>query len=263
MLPGPHCLGIADPGLLAAAHSAHDVRDQAVLAPVPAANDIAGSGAGHQGLVALPECLGLEVGAAVSTDYQLRAGLGGAVGINPAQGILLSAGLLRMLITLVAADTEHCPYRVHTAAGLQDMGGAQDIAAQGLQGKAIAVANQGLGSQMQDQLWLEPTQDLEHTFKIADIRYPGIYIWGTQGVVRRLCPRLQTQAADPGPQPAQPEAEPGALESGVPGNQNPPAGIGIAKHHQTFHSARPCCHIRFKASTSRRVSMQYQKPSCL
>ena len=70
------------------------------------------------------------------------------------------------------------------------------------------------------------------------------------------------EAGDAGPQPVEPEAEPGALEARVAGDEDASVAPEIASSgHHVFHGARPACQSSSSWRLSRSVSIGCQNPS--
>ncbi len=67
------------------------------------------------------------------------------------------------------------------------------------------------------------------------------------------------------PQAGEPERQPGALEPGIAGDEDPFARIGraqtLGRNHHIFHGAVPLSHIPLSCLNSRIVSIGSQKPS--
>ncbi len=62
---------------------------------------------------------------------------------------------------------------------------------------------------------------------------------------------------------AQPEAQPGALKSGMTGDQDAPPTPGICGRHHSFQGAQLSRQSCSRRRMSRSVSMGCQKPACL
>src|SRR6185437_12560869 len=79
----------------------------------------------------------------------------------------------------------------------------------------------------------------------------------------RLCRWIERVSEDLRALPAQPEAQPRALESGMTGDQNASAAPGICGCHHSFQGAPLSRQSSSRSRMSRNVSMGCQKPACL
>src|SRR6185437_3904097 len=107
MLPGPGCVGIADTKRLAGSECSNDVDDEAIGGPISPADHIAGAGSGDGDFV-LRVFLGRKKRVSIGAGDQFRTGLAVAVGIVPAEGIVLAIGPdpLLILITFIGGDDD-------------------------------------------------------------------------------------------------------------------------------------------------------------
>src|SRR6187402_3049608 len=86
MLPGADAVGTADPNVFLREKAADEVGNEAIVGPVAAADDVS-SAACRDAAAMLGEFAGMKEALAVGGSDDLRAGLGGAVGIVTAKRI--------------------------------------------------------------------------------------------------------------------------------------------------------------------------------
>src|SRR6185437_14498957 len=122
MLPRPHRLGPPHFERLAGLPCAHGVRDQPILRPVAAADDVAGARAGHR------HTLYGEVRVAIAADDDLARGFAGAVRIVAAERIVFGIGapLATLAVDLIGGDHHRDAHAVDAAQGVEHIGGAHD-----------------------------------------------------------------------------------------------------------------------------------------
>ncbi len=113
MLPGTGGPRIADSEDLAAIGRANDVRDQPVLGPVAAADDVARPDARHPDVT--------REGLAPGVRHQLNAGLGGAIGVGAAElvGFAIAPIPFAVLVHLVGRRGNDRTHVRRRAAGLE------------------------------------------------------------------------------------------------------------------------------------------------
>ena len=76
--------------------------------------------------------------------------------------------------------------------------------------------------------------------------------------------RREPVPGDIGAGAGEPRRQPGALEPGVAGDEDAPAGVpgGVGRHRCGSHGGSPLCHSSSSCRFSRRVSIGWKKPSC-
>ena len=134
---------------------------------------------------------------------------------------------------------------------------------EGLFRRAVAASNQGLCSQMKDDLWLVLLKHRVHGGGVAQVHPMVGHIAKLQrSPVRRLPFRVKRQPRHLCAEGAQPQHQPRTFEARVPSDEHAPPSVQIAKggHAQTFQGARPLCQSSSNLFLSRKVSMGRQKP---
>ena len=261
VLPGAGSVGRTYLGRFAACRGANDVRNQPIIRPVAAADDIAGARSGDQGCV-----LRRKKGLAVAGYDELGRGFRGAVGVVSAKRIVLAVAP-RPFMVLVDLVGRHHDDGLHVrslAAGIEQVCGADDIGGPGFQRRTIGATHQRLCRQMEHDLGPGLGYRCGKLLCIADIEAnvahgqlqqipvvgPGLRV---QRNACKLCAKLM-----------QPQGKPTAFEAGMAGHQHASSGVSAAEslHVQTFQGARPAAQRSSRWFLSRSVSMGCQKPRC-
>ena len=229
MLPRTGGVRAADFHRPALAPRSGAVRDDAVRRPV-AADDVPGARGGAIGRVHGVGKKGLEIG----MRDDLRAALGGAVGIIAAQmiGFPIAPHPLVIAVGLVAGDAHHRLHGRHGPHGLKHVEGAQSVDLDGGSRIFVGGANERLRRQMEHDLRLEIAHGLGERLAVphvapivADARPKADHV-----EMRRRGRHGVRKAGDFRAHVQQPRRQPRALESGVPGDEHPAACIDMTKH---------------------------------
>ncbi len=217
MLPGPDRLGKSQRNGFPGCKRANAVGDQPILRPIAAADDIACARGGDR------RSVGKEA-VAKTHRHQLRTGLAVAVGIMAAETIGFDErpAFIMVFVHFVARHDEHAFQLLESPAGLQQDGGAEHVGRVRRERVAIRLAHQRLGGHVNHDLRIRADQCIANFIFVAnigDVRMRAalhdakhIGLSGRrQGVTRHLCA-----------QGLQPEVQPCALETGVPGQKHAP-----------------------------------------
>ena len=229
---------------------AHRVRNQAVLAPVAAADDVAGARGGHG------DALRLQESAPIARRDQLGRGLARAVGIVAAQRVALAVGIrpLAVEIDLVGGHHDRDAAVGHSAQRVEQVRGSHRVGREGRERVAVAGADQRLRSQMEDELGPRLAHrggDRRGVAQIDDLaRDRRVEI--DEPVERRLVGR-QCNPGDLGAEATQPEREPRSLEAGVAGEDDALAAPERAVGRHAGHRSRRGRIVRAALTTASRA----------
>ncbi|SSC24188.1 Hypothetical protein KLENKIAIHU_2795, partial [Klenkia terrae] len=230
VLPGPHRVRAAQHQLAAAGPGPGQVGHQAVLGPVPAADDVARPAGGQPHHRTARRGLGLrvEVGTPVGLDHQLLGGLARAVRVVPPERVGLPerpAGLV-VQVALVAGDHHDGARPVGGPHRVEHRRRAVDVDRERLRRAAVPLAHHRAGSQVQHDVGPGagdhgvdgvPVADVADHVVVQDVGDPGDL------EQRRVGLRRQCVPGGPRAQRGQPQRQPRALEAGVPGHEHVPA----------------------------------------
>ena len=116
-----------------------------------------------------------QVGPPVGRGHDLRTGLAGAVGLEPAQGRVLVARLGGIPVALVAGDHDHATHGRRVPHHLQKVGRAHDVGREGGQGVPDAFQEQGLAGKVEDDLRCCRLGDPVDQLAVADVHLVGLH----------------------------------------------------------------------------------------
>ena len=201
--------------------------------------------------------------------HQLGAGLGVGVGVVAVQLLVLPVAPdpLPVPVDLVGGNIQKGLYTVGCADALQNVHRAHDIGFIGIHRVPVAVPDDGLGSQMQDNLRLSLVKGGLQGGIVPDVPDDGMDIPGNPGDFKqgRLRGGIQGKAGNLRAGQRQHPAQPRALEAGVSRDEHPfsPVKGKVKIFHRAysshcFHGARPDSHSCSSCCFSRRVSMHCQ-----
>ena len=159
--------------------------------------------------------------------------------------LAISPQPLAILIAFVAGHDDDAAHRRGRLRGGENMDGPHDVGRIGRYGLPIRQANQRLGGQMKHELRLDPLHCASDRVEIADIGIARIdhRFERSRGEQILLAGRRQRQAEHVRAQSMQPQRQPGALETGMPEDENPLAGPETRlRRYQVFHGAVPVLH---------------------
>ena len=216
------------------------VGHDAVLCPVTTTDHITGSDTGDGDMVLLTIVDGIEETATPRTDGNLCSTLTAGVRIIATHGFVftIAPDLFTVLIALVGGNHHHDPDTVGDTSGLHDVDAAHDIRGVGLDRAFVTESDEGLGSEVEYDLRLVLRKDCLHLLTVADIgpevgldlltdarKHVVVFVGiGIESYADDLCPHLM-----------EPDAEPGALETGMAGDEDPSASedaIETIFHHR-------------------------------
>lgn len=266
MLIRPGGVGIPHRDPLPGLSRTHTVRDDPVVGEVSAADDIPRPGGGD-GHLCIPE-----EAAEVTVGHQLRAGFGVGVGVIAVQGLVLPVAPdpFSVLIDFVGGDIHHRPHRYLCEPDtLQDVHRAHHIGLVGVDRVLVAVPDNGLGCQMENNLRSGGVEGSLQLVPVPDIAGDGGHLSLQSRKLKkvRLSRGRQSVASDDGAGAHQHPAEPAALETSVTSDEDPFAAVKLQyilhQSAHTFQGACPAAHSFSRVSFSRTVSMHCQKPLCL
>ena len=145
---------------------------------------------------------------------------------------------------------------------LEHMGRTHHVGGEGIDGRVVGVANQGLRREVQHYVGIRggerPLNGRAVPDVASDVRgeHPchatELEIRGPRGGIQREPVHLRAATVKPERKPAPHEPRVTRQPDPLPGE----------RAHHFFHGARPEVHCRSRASQSRGVSMHCQKPSC-
>ena len=226
-LPGAGGPGAADLHGLTGGPGAGAVGHDAVGGPVTAADDVAGSHGGA-GRAVLEKALEIGMG------DDLGAALGSGVGVVAAQmvGLAVAPDPLVVAVALVRGDEDRGFHAGALAHGLQHVEGAQHVGFEGQGRVFVRFAHQGLGGQMEDHIGAEFLHGADHGITVADVAAHVLHVlFQMHGLeMGRAGGHAVGKAADGGAHLAQPRGQPGALETGMAGDEHTAAFITVGKH---------------------------------
>ena len=169
VLPGPHRIGIAQGHRLSRFEPADTVRNETVLRPIAAADDITRARSGERRAI-------LKKTLAKTRRHQFSAGLAAAVGIVTPQSVvfrksaaLASAALGQVLVHLVAGDDHDAFEMAQSTACLQQRRGTHHIGRISAKRIAIGFSDQRLRRHVNHDLRIRPRHRLCDALRIADV----------------------------------------------------------------------------------------------
>ena len=133
---------------------------------------------------------------------------------------------LAVLVAFVGGDDDDGAHRRAEPSGLQHIGGPTDVDIESFLGLTIRAPHQRLRRQVKDNLGLERLHDVAHVLKVAHVAH---LVAQTRGQTRQFEKtwfgwRWQGEAGDIGAELREPQCQPAAFETRVPGDENAPAG---------------------------------------
>ena len=153
----------------------------------------------------------------------------------PAHGILFTVAVepLAVFITLVGGDHHDGAGMPAAADGFQEVDGPEDVGGEGFHGDLIREPDERLGREVENELRLLLRDDAGQSGKVCQIAsVVGGQARGDAELIVEHFVRLRVQgiAGEPGSGLEEPQRQPGALESGVPREQNGLACVGGVEH---------------------------------
>ena len=235
MLPRPDGTGIADTNGLISAQSADTIGDEAVSAPVAAADDVACSGGGcADGRNLRKERF------QISAENELCTPFGRTVGVMAAHRIVfpVSPYPFVVLIAFVAGDIDQDFDAGGFSDDLKHIDRTADVCIKGQFRLFVGEADKRLRGQMKNKFRLIFFKSLRQQVEIADIsidirdfipEFRGREIVGFAGRIKGIADNIR-------PQFLQPDRQPGSFETCVTGDQNLFIFINIVKNHKSLSS---------------------------
>jgi hypothetical protein len=237
VLPGPERIGHAQRRRLAGGEGGEQIGQQAMRAPVAAADDVAGAGRGKARGVRRGK-----VGLAPGTDRDFGAALAGTVGIMPPHGRVFGerGPVRRRRIAFVAGDDDGGLHRGAVAHGVEQVQRAVQVGGVGVARRAVALGHGGLRRQVEYHAGLALIQGGRQRGEVADVALSRIQVFGNLRKIEKigLRRRLERIRRDPGADSLQPEGKPGALEAGMAGQEDAAPAPESGVEHQRHPSLR-------------------------
>ena len=225
-------------GRCTAEHCADDIRNKSIGCPVTAADDVARADRRDARAV-------LEEGTAVGRDHELGRALAAAVGVVPAHRIAFAIGPdpLAVFVAFVAGDGDDGANAFRPAAGVEQMHRAHDVGRVGLDRIVVRIADERLGSEVEDDLRLAPHSRPLRPHPCRGRRLRCGSRARRAGSARRGSARSAAAREKPvtsAPSWCSQSAQPAALEAGVARDEDS-ASLPGGRFHQHFQGA-PSCH---------------------
>ena len=220
MLPGAGGVGVADVDRTAFCDGAHDIRNEPVVCPIAAADDVARP-AGSDRHAMLFVFIRMEVGVAVCGRHQFCAALAAGVGIVTAHRFILAVAPcpFAVLVTLIGGDIHHRLHAVCAAHRFKQIHCAHHVGGVGVDRFDIGIAHQRLRRHVDHDLGFVFGKHRAQMRQIADVSYDAGHAltdFGNleQAGVRRRSQRVTHHLSTHG---LQPERQPASFEAGVSG----------------------------------------------
>src|ERR1035438_4763307 len=220
VLPGTDGIGTPDYNRLPGEESADQIRNEPVLGPVTAANDIAGARRSQAHMVFMQSVDWKEL-ATVCRDDNFGAGFAGSIRVVPTKRIRLTIrpDPFLILVTLVSRDAHDCAHARSLADRLRQMHRTHDVRAVCAYRVGIRAPNDRLCCQMKDDFRIK----LRHRgVELGIIAHVAANIINDCSHGREIehvgfGARVESVPSNLRAQSIQPEREPTALETGVTG----------------------------------------------